>query len=56
MRTLEQAVERALDDVIEALLVDEDSRRWTRLEMAANRLARLARQIRRQHPDTRRTA
>ena len=49
MSSLEQVVERALDDIIVALVVVEagDPTRWRNLEAAANRLRKAARELHR---------
>lgn len=47
MSSLEQVVERALDDIIVALVVVEagDPTRWRDLEAAANRIRKAAREL-----------
>ena len=47
MSSLEQVAERALDDIIVALVIVEagDPTRWRNLEAAANRLRKAAREI-----------
>ena len=49
MSSLEQVVERALDDIIVALVVVEagNPTRWRDLEAAANRLGKAARELHR---------
>jgi len=49
MTNLEQAVENAVDDIIVALIVAQapNSGRWRNLEVAANRLRKVARELQR---------